>query len=113
MLVILALPWRWPGCFAAACVCGGAATAIKFLRDTCWESVSLGLLGGLAAAAVAGLYLSLARRARERAEQESLLEEMLKSRQEADEKFRNGLTDFWEQCVEEEGDTPVWKDNEP
>ncbi len=83
---------------------------VKYLRGHAFaETVALGLLGAVVAVPVAILCVALSKNTAERMVDEELHREMEKARNAREERDQQNLTRFLEDCIEEEGDTPVWK----
>ena len=114
-LTVVAFPWRCPLGFWAAGSAAGAAWAIEALRGVRWaETAGLLMLGGAIGALATALWLAAAIGARDRMVQDDLRREMARARAAEEERFQRDFVEFLEQCVREEGDTPVWEgDNAP
>ena len=114
-LTIAAFPWRRPLWFWVAAAGTGAAWAAGSLRGVQWaETTGLLMLGAAIGALGAALWLAAAIGARDRMVQDELQREMARARAEEEERSQRDFVEFLEQCVREEGDTPVWEgDNAP
>ena len=99
----------------AAAAAAGAAWAVGTLHGVRWaETAGLLMLGAAIGALAAALWLAAAIGARDRMVQDELQREMAKARAEEEERSQRDFVEFLEQCVREEGDTPVWEgDNAP
>ena len=111
-LAIAAFPWRRPLWFWIAATGIGAAWAASSLRGVRWaETAGLLILGAVIGAAIAALWLAAAIGARDRMVQDELRREMARARADEEERSRRDFVEFLEQCVREEGGTPVWEDD--
>lgn len=73
------------------------------------ETVALALLGAAVAVPVTMLCAAISQKAAIRALDEELRRETEKARKAREEMYQQRLTIFLEDCIKEEGDTPVWK----
>ena len=69
----------------------------------------MAILGAAAAVPFAMLCVVISQKAAAQALDEQLRREMERSRKLHEKMFQQRLTKFLEECVKEEGDTPVWK----
>lgn len=107
---LAAAPVRWPALFHVACIGAGSILCVKYLRGHATvETVALAILGAAAAVPFAMLCIVISQKAAVRALDEELRREMEKSRKSHEEMLQQRLTKFLEECIEGEGDTPVWK----
>lgn len=83
---------------------------VKYLREhTVAEITGLALLGAAVSVPVAMLCVALSQKVAIWILDEEIRREMEKAREAREEMYQQRLTRFLEDCIEEEGDTPVWK----
>ncbi len=103
-------PARWPYLFNAICLGSGSFLCTRYLRGHAFaETVALVLLGAVAAVPVAILFVAIFQKAASRMVDEEIRRETEKARKAHEDRYQRRLTRFLEDCIEEEGDTPVWK----
>lgn len=73
------------------------------------ETLALTLLGAAFAVPVAMLCVTFSQKAAILAIDEEIRREMEKARKAREESYQKSLTRFLEDCIEEDGGTPVWK----
>jgi len=71
--------------------------------------LALALLGAATAIPVAMLCVALSQKAAILVLDEEMRREMEKARKAREERYQKNLTRFLEDCIEEDGGTPVWK----
>lgn len=83
---------------------------VRYLREYALaETVGLALLGAAVAAPAAMLCAALSQKAAVWTLDEEFRRETEKAQKAREERYQQRLTRFLEECIEKEGDTPVWK----
>lgn len=96
--------------FHLACLGAGSFLCVRYLRGhASVETVALALLGAAAAMPVAMLCIAISYKPAKLALEEEFRRKTEKARKSREEREQQRLTRFLEDCIKEEGDTPVWK----
>jgi len=107
---LVAAPTRQAALLHVACICTGSLLSIAYLRGyVLAETIALALLGAAFAVPVAMLCIAISQKAAILLIEEEIRREMEKARKAREEKYQKSLTKFLEDCIEEDGGTPVWK----